>query len=162
MASPVFLEGEQVTLHRIEAGVVAPDGASRRVLEKPNSDRRASAAVPRRGPTGSGDRAGCGEIYTPWPPRVRMEIEMRFFANFREAAGQKTVEDEFEGGTTVGEILRSLEEEYPEMEIFDEDGQLRDYLTIMKNGRNISYIDKLETVMEDGDVLSVFPPVAGG
>lgn len=91
-----------------------------------------------------------------------MEIELRFFANFRADVGQKVVHREYADDSRVGDILRSLPEEYPSMELFESDGQLRQYLTILRNGQDIEHIDGLETTMEDGDELSVFPPVAGG
>lgn len=92
-----------------------------------------------------------------------MELELRFFATFRQAVGQKTLRKEFEGETvTAGTVLREIESEYSDVELFEADESLRGFLTILKNGRDISYIDELETVLEDGDTLSVFPPVAGG
>jgi molybdopterin synthase sulfur carrier subunit len=90
-----------------------------------------------------------------------MEIEMRFFANFRDAVGQKTVTREFDGAT-VGDLLQDLAAEYPEMDLFEDDGSLRDFLTIMKGGKDIAHQEGLDTPLEDGDTVSVFPPVAGG
>lgn len=90
-----------------------------------------------------------------------MEVELRFFATFREAVGQKTIRREFEDGADAGEILRALTDEFPELSLF-EDGDLREYLTILRNGEDITHLDGLETELGDGDELSVFPPVAGG
>lgn len=90
-----------------------------------------------------------------------MQLELRFFANFREAAGQKTLEREYEDGLRAGDVLRQLQSEFGEMDLF-EDGELREYLTILRNGKDIAHLDGLETALEDGDELSVFPPVAGG
>ncbi|NLV13569.1 ubiquitin-like small modifier protein 1 [Haloarcula argentinensis] len=90
-----------------------------------------------------------------------MQIELRFFANFREAVGQKTVHREYENDLQAGDVLRQLSEEFTEMDLF-EDGDLREYLTILRNGTDITHLDGLETALEDGDELSVFPPVAGG
>jgi molybdopterin synthase sulfur carrier subunit len=90
-----------------------------------------------------------------------MQIELRFFANFREAVGQKTVQREYENDPQAGDVLRQLSEEFTEMDLF-EDGELREYLTILRNGTDITHLDGLETALEDGDELSVFPPVAGG
>ena len=90
-----------------------------------------------------------------------MQIELRFFANFREAAGQKTVPREYENDLQAGDVLRRLSEEFTEMDLF-EDGELREYLTILRNGTDIAHLEGLETALEDGDELSVFPPVAGG
>lgn len=92
-----------------------------------------------------------------------MQIELRFFANFREPVGQKVLEWEYDGGAVpVGDVLHDLVDEYPELDFFEEDGELREFLNIMKNGRDVNLIDGLETPLEDGDKLSLFPPVAGG
>lgn len=92
-----------------------------------------------------------------------MEVELRFFATFREAVGQKSIRKEFEDdAVSVAEILQDLEAEYPEIDIFEADSSLRGYITVLKNGREITHVDGLDTVLEDGDSLSVFPPVAGG
>ncbi|GGO00636.1 MULTISPECIES: ubiquitin-like small modifier protein 1 [Haloarcula] len=91
-----------------------------------------------------------------------MEIELRFFANFRATVGQKILRREFDDGADAGDVLRALGEEYPEMELFESDDTLRQYLTILRNGRDIEHIEGLDTTLEDGDELSVFPPVAGG
>jgi len=90
-----------------------------------------------------------------------MELELRFFATFREAVGQKTLHREYDDGATAGDVLREIQADFPDMELFD-DGELRDYVTAMKNGQPIEHIDGLETALADGDTLSVFPPVAGG
>lgn len=93
-----------------------------------------------------------------------MDIELRFFANFREAVGQKTLEREYDAETTVGTVLESLEAEFPELEgdIIDENGDLQPQLSILKNGRDVVHLDGPSTTLEAGDTLSVFPPVAGG
>jgi molybdopterin synthase sulfur carrier subunit len=89
-----------------------------------------------------------------------MTLELRFFATFREAVGQKTLECDYPEGTTVGDVLTDLVEEY-EMDLF-EDGDLRPQLSIMKNGKDVVHLDGVDTRLADGDTLSVFPPVAGG
>lgn len=91
-----------------------------------------------------------------------MHLELRFFATFREEVGRKTIEREFEDGATVGEVLRALVEEYPGLDLFDEAGELRDYLNVMKNGENVIHRQGLATPLADGDTLSLFPPVEGG
>jgi molybdopterin synthase sulfur carrier subunit len=93
-----------------------------------------------------------------------MELELRFFATFREAVGQKTIERTFADDATVGDVLTALEEEFPELvgELLDEGGDIQPQLTVLKNGREVVHIDGLETELSDGDRVSVFPPVAGG
>jgi molybdopterin synthase sulfur carrier subunit len=89
-----------------------------------------------------------------------MTLELRFFATFREGVGQKTLEREYPDETTVGDVLTDLVEEF-DLDLF-EDGDLRPQLSIMKNGKDVVHLDGLDTRLEDGDTLSVFPPVAGG
>jgi molybdopterin synthase sulfur carrier subunit len=92
-----------------------------------------------------------------------MELELRFFANFRAEVGQKIVHREYDDGSTVGEILLELEAEFPGLEgQLVEDGQVRDQLSVLKNGRDVVHMAGTATAMEDEDRLSVFPPVAGG
>ncbi|SDZ94670.1 molybdopterin synthase sulfur carrier subunit [Haloplanus vescus] len=93
-----------------------------------------------------------------------MHLNLRFFATFREAVGQKTLEHEFEDGATVGNVLSTLESEYEGLEgqILTEDGDLQPNLNILKNGREVLHMEGTETLMEDDDTLSIFPPVAGG
>jgi len=91
-----------------------------------------------------------------------MECTMRFFATFREVVGQKTVVREYDDVSTVGDVLEEVKAEYPELELYDDDGQVPEFVSIMKDGRDIAHIDGPETELEDGDTVSLFPPVAGG
>jgi molybdopterin synthase sulfur carrier subunit len=93
-----------------------------------------------------------------------MDLQLRFFATFREAVGRKTVDREFEDDSTVGDVLRALESEYDGLDgqLLDDAGDLRPNLNVLRNGREVLHMEGTETVMEDGDTLSIFPPVAGG
>ncbi|GAA0526490.1 molybdopterin synthase sulfur carrier subunit [Halorubrum aquaticum] len=92
-----------------------------------------------------------------------MELELRFFATFREAAGGKTVVREFADGSDVGDVLRALEDEYDGMDgRLIVDGGLAPQINVLKNGREVLHLQGLDTDLADGDRLSVFPPVAGG
>lgn len=90
-----------------------------------------------------------------------MRIQLRFFATFREAVGQRDLEREYDQAVTVGDVLVELSEEFPELKFY-ENGELRDYLSIMRNGRDITHLEGEETPLDDGDTISLFPPVAGG
>lgn len=92
-----------------------------------------------------------------------MELELRFFATFRAAVGQKTIHREYPDGSTVGEILLSLEEEFEGLAgDLIEDGEIRDQLSVLKNGREVLHMEGTATDLADADTVSVFPPVAGG
>ncbi|MFB6117156.1 ubiquitin-like small modifier protein 1 [Halosegnis sp.] len=89
-------------------------------------------------------------------------IQLRFFATYRAAVGQKTVERDYDA-TTVGEVLAAVEDEWPELagDIL-EDGEIRPQLSVLKDGREVTHMQGTATPVEDGDTVSVFPPVAGG
>lgn len=92
-----------------------------------------------------------------------MRLELRFFATFREAVGTKTIEREYEDGALVGDVLGALEDEFEGLEgQILQNGGLKPQINVLKNGREVLHMAGIETELEDGDTLSVFPPVAGG
>lgn len=92
-----------------------------------------------------------------------MKLELRFFANFRSVVGQKELQWEVDGeSTTIGDVLHDLEAEYPDLEFFEADGELREFISVLKNGRDIQDHDGVATEVTAEDRISIFPPVAGG
>jgi molybdopterin synthase sulfur carrier subunit len=77
------------------------------------------------------------------------------------AGGQKTVEVE---GQTVGEVLRTLTTQYPNLRqhLFAEDGQLRSFVNVYLNDEDVRYLQKADTPLKASDKLSIVPSVAGG
>ena len=75
-------------------------------------------------------------------------------------------EDEMEvpERSTVGDLLTALAARYPGVgdALFTSPGEVRAYVNISKNGRNIHFTGGLETPLEDGDTVALFPPAAGG
>lgn len=92
-----------------------------------------------------------------------MELELKFFATFREATGGKHHTRSYDDDATVGDVLRSLEAEFEGLagELV-EDGDIRPQLSVLKNGREVLHMAGMDTPLEEGDTLSIFPPVAGG
>lgn len=92
-----------------------------------------------------------------------MKVTVKTFATLRrflEKESQVTVEN----GTTAGDLLLMLSAAHPGLknELFNENGELRKYVNILKNGRNIHFLNKLGTVIEEDDVIAIFPPSGGG
>lgn len=93
-----------------------------------------------------------------------MNVTFRTFADFREIIGVREKEISLPEGETVGGLLKDLCEVYPGLQgkLFDAAGEMKPYVIILKNGRNVTWLQHLDTVIADGDVIAVFPPVAGG
>jgi molybdopterin synthase sulfur carrier subunit len=93
-----------------------------------------------------------------------MKIRFRAFASLREIidAGEKTLV--LPQGETIKGLLENLCNTYPRLRahLFDLPGQIKPYFIILKNGRNIVSLQQLDTVIDENDVIAIFPPVAGG
>ena len=93
-----------------------------------------------------------------------MKITFRTFADFREIIGARELELSLREGETLGGLLKDLCNAYPRLQgkLFDASGKIKPYILILKNGRNIDSLQHLDTIIDADDVISVFPPVAGG
>jgi molybdopterin synthase sulfur carrier subunit len=93
-----------------------------------------------------------------------MKIIVRTFADFREIIGARELELTLPEGETVGGLLKDLCNAHPRLQkkLFDASGKIKPYILILKNGRNIDSAQQLDTIIAADDVISVFPPVAGG
>lgn len=90
-------------------------------------------------------------------------MNWKLFANLAEVAGTKEVSVDVEPGASVGDALAALLNEMPDLaEHVLEDGELADHINVLRNGSNVAHDDGLETELEAGDELALFPPVSGG
>jgi molybdopterin synthase sulfur carrier subunit len=93
-----------------------------------------------------------------------MQITLRTFADIREIVGVKEQELSLPEGMTVGGLMGFLCEVHPALreKLFDPAGKIKPYIIILRNGRNITSLQQLDTAIDGGDVIALFPPVAGG
>ena len=90
-------------------------------------------------------------------------MEWRLFADLAEHAGAKRVS--VDGAPDdVADALDRLLEEHPDLEsrVLTDGGDVREHVNVLRNGTNVAEEDGLETTVEDGDELALFPPVSGG
>jgi molybdopterin synthase sulfur carrier subunit len=64
----------------------------------------------------------------------------------------------------VRDAILELLEQYPDLapDILADDGTLVDHVNVFLNGRNVRLLGGLDTVMQQGQQLDIFPPVGGG
>ena len=93
-----------------------------------------------------------------------MKITFRAFASLREIIDTDEKTLILPQGEKIKGLLESLCNTYPRLRahLFDPTGQIKPYFIILKNGRNIVSLQQLDTVIDENDVIAVFPPVAGG
>ena len=67
-------------------------------------------------------------------------------------------------GKNVTELLSDLEQHYPGIKerICDETGKLRRFVNIFVNEEDIRFLQGDQTVVKDGDEVSIIPAIAGG
>lgn len=94
-----------------------------------------------------------------------MNVECKLFGPFRDDAGVEDVGGEYDPGTTVGELLRDLEADYPTLDgrIVDEEADGTEGTTVVTvNEKNVNHLDGLATELADGDTVRIVPSVYGG
>lgn len=92
-------------------------------------------------------------------------MQWTLFATLAETAGASEVTVDVDAPTTVGDALDALIEAYPALadEVIDEDGSVQNHVRLLHEGRDpFVETEGLETKVEDGDELALFPPVSGG
>jgi molybdopterin synthase sulfur carrier subunit len=92
-----------------------------------------------------------------------LKVKVMFFANIREVFQENEVEIELERESSIRDFLGLLCNTHERRQrIFDQFGHIREDLWILKNGRQIQFLDGLQTKLTGGDTVSIFPPVYGG
>ena len=87
---------------------------------------------------------------------VRIPTPLRKLTN-----NQEVVEAE---GSTVSDIIESLETSYPGLKerICDEQNQIRRFVNVFLNDEDIRFLQDTKTPVKSGDEISIVPAIAGG
>jgi len=90
------------------------------------------------------------------PVEVRLPTVLR-----QHAAGQSSVKA---NGSTIGEVFEDLVRQFPLLagQVITEDGSLHKFVNVYRNDDDVRFLDKLATPVEDADVVTILPAVAGG
>lgn len=90
-----------------------------------------------------------------------MEVTARFLGVFRSISGKNQLTIKFKDAVMLRDAVRRIVEEMPELKRALIDPELEDprpNTLILVNGREISILNGLETILKDGDEV-VFVPV---
>ena len=65
---------------------------------------------------------------------------------------------------TIGDAITDLESRYPGLQerLLDNDGQVRRFVNVYVNEEDIRFLQEKETLLKDGDEVSIIPAIAGG
>ena len=91
-------------------------------------------------------------------------MDVKVYATLRMKIGQARIHVDAGPGDTVRKAVTELLERYPVLapDVMADEKQLVDHVHIFLNGRNIRLLDGLDTVIQEGQRLDIFPPVGGG
>lgn len=90
------------------------------------------------------------------PTQVRIPTPLRKLTGENEVVAAE--------GSTIAEILTSLDKSYPGLteRICDEEGNIRRFVNVFVNDEDIRFLDEKNTAVKDGDEISIVPAIAGG
>ena len=91
-------------------------------------------------------------------------MEVKVYATLRIKIGQSKIKVNAGPGDTVRDAIREVLERYPILaaDVMTDDSELVNHVNIFLNGRNVRLLDGLDSVIQDGQRLDIFPPVGGG
>jgi len=94
-----------------------------------------------------------------------LEVELRYYAMVRDAAGKRDETLSLPEGATVMDLINHLISLYGDPfrgYVYDDEGKLLDYLMFSVNEVDIRSLDGFDTVLRDGDRVFMMPPIGGG
>ena len=93
-----------------------------------------------------------------------MKVSVKFYAHLGDLVDRKSkIEFELKDGATISHLLDELLlDSKIKQHLLDENGELNSDISILKNGREIRFLDGLKTSLAANDEISIFPMVAGG
>ncbi|HEY4227524.1 MAG TPA: ubiquitin-like small modifier protein 1 [Candidatus Limnocylindrales bacterium] len=78
-----------------------------------------------------------------------------------QAGGERAIEVD---GETIGDAVQALVGRHPALQsqLLADDGQLHRFVNVYLNGRDVRYLDGLDTAVAERDEIRLLPAIAGG
>jgi molybdopterin synthase sulfur carrier subunit len=93
-------------------------------------------------------------------------VKVRTILTLKKILGKGEVELPVPERSTLGELLTTLVDRGGDelaSQLFEpESNRVRPYIRLMVNGRDIAFLNRMETVLQNGDEILILPPVSGG
>jgi len=66
--------------------------------------------------------------------------------------------------SNISGLIEELENQYPGIKarLCDESGEVRRFINLYVNNEDIRFLDGKETTLNDADIVSIIPAIAGG
>jgi len=93
-------------------------------------------------------------------------VKVRTILALKTILGSGEIEVPFPEGSTLGQLITTLVDRWGDelaSYLYEPNSKsLRPYIRLMVNGRDIAFLEKMETVLRNGDEVLILPPVSGG
>ncbi|GAB4451463.1 MAG: hypothetical protein Fur0044_46780 [Anaerolineae bacterium] len=91
-------------------------------------------------------------------------MEIKVYATLRDVVGGPSVWLDGATELTVGQLLETLCNKYPALspKLLLNGDDLHPAIHILVNGRDMRYLNGLDTLLTNQDTIRIFPPVGGG
>ena len=90
------------------------------------------------------------------------QVTVRMFTSLRALTGIRETQLE---AIDVQEVIDTLGKQFGDKfnkMVLEPDGSLKSYFHVLVNGRHVRLQQGLQTQLEDGDIVAIFPPIGGG
>ena len=95
-----------------------------------------------------------------------IKIKVHTILGLKEAIGEREVEVSVPEGSTLQGLLIQMVKSWGKKlssRLFEPGtGSLLPHIRLMVNGRDVAFLNNMETVLQEGDEVLIFPPVSGG
>jgi molybdopterin synthase sulfur carrier subunit len=91
-------------------------------------------------------------------------MQVKVYATLRLKIGRAGIDVLAGPGDTVRDAVREVVEQYPALraDLLSDEGELAGRVHVFLAGRNVRLLEGLDTLIQEGQTLDIFPPVAGG
>ncbi|GIW00856.1 ubiquitin-like small modifier protein 1 [Roseiflexus sp.] len=92
-------------------------------------------------------------------------MQVNFYATLRPIVGGRTVHFDVGENLTVQQLIDAVVTRFPKLrqELLNDEGNLYPHVHVFVNGRDAPYLPNgVETLIQAGDTIDIFPAVAGG
>jgi len=95
-----------------------------------------------------------------------MALEINFYSLLKLELNTSQIQIELDKKMTIKQLIEKLDKQYDnifsEKLLTDSRSKIDRGTIILINGHNVLHLDGLNTEVEDGDEISIFPPSGGG
>jgi molybdopterin synthase sulfur carrier subunit len=93
-------------------------------------------------------------------------VKVRTILTLKKILGKGEVEVSLPEKSTLAELLTMMVDRWGNelgSYLFEPKSKsVRPYIRLMINGRDIAFLNRMETVLQNGDEILILPPVSGG